>query len=124
MTKDIKDYLHLYLNQVDVIIDSVTDAFKPHFGHAPGHKTQLGPMLWVMVFEGHVTVKPILRPLSSMTEAENKRWKAKMHKQYSGGAGHTGYLENPESFRYLLSIGIDLFGLIDSGLAVTAETLK
>lgn len=30
----------------------------------------------------------------------------------------------PQIFHYLLSLGIDLFGLLDAGLAVDAETLK
>jgi hypothetical protein len=68
--KEIKDFLPYYLNVADVIIDSVTDQFKTHFGHAPGHKTQLGPMLYAIVLEGHIVVKPILRKLNSMTEEE------------------------------------------------------
>lgn len=128
MSKEIKDYLHLYLNSVDVIIDTVRDDFKAHFGHAPGHKTQLGPMLYAVILEGGVTVKPILRDLSDMTEEE------KLH-LYGMGFTHNSkglQIEHPQKwptfkplqFLYLLSKGFDLFGLIPAGLAINAKDLK
>jgi hypothetical protein len=54
-------------------------------------------------------VKPILRPLSDMTEEE----KSKISKSTVNKVFY------PEEFLYLLKQGFDLFGLIESGLAIT-----
>lgn len=51
--------------------------------------------------------KPLLRPLSSMSEDEAVEWYAK-----KDGANHT------QGFLFLLSKGFDLFGLIEKGEAL------
>lgn len=40
------------------------------------------------------------------------------------GANGRNVIRQAEAFHYLLSLGIDLFGLLDAGLAVDAETIK
>ncbi len=120
-TKSIKDYLHLYLNEVDVIISTVSDEFKTHFGHAPGHKTQLGPMLFAVILEGHVTVKPILRNLSGMTEEEMKELGINSIDELRGNTGQIIVLA--KDIPYLLSKGFDLFNLIPEGLAIDKSKL-
>lgn len=117
--QDIKDFLHLYLNSVDVIIESVSDEYKSHFGHAPGHKTQLGPMLWMIVFEGHVKIKPILRKLSDMTEEERLKYGWTIEDTDEGIKVNWPF----ESFRLLCKDGWDLFGLIPAGLAIDKTSI-
>lgn len=72
------------------------------------YSTDLGNML------------PILRPFQSMTKEEQKLWESKCEIVKVNGFVN----DTPESFRYLLSIGIDLFGLIEAGLAVDAAFIK
>jgi tyrosyl-tRNA synthetase len=56
-------------------------------------------------------IKPILRPLSSMTEE---------HKKFYGGRKEFDALE----FAYLLKQGYDFFELIESGQAIDATKQK
>lgn len=67
------------------------------------------------------SVRPILRPLSSMTEEEQEHLDS-LNNIDRGTIKHyknVGILEvRPNEFLYLLSRGFDLFGLIDSGLAI------
>lgn len=135
MKTELKDVLHLYLNSVDVIIETVSEQFKPHFGHAPGHKTQLGPMLYAVILEGGCTVKPILRKLDSMTEEEaneiwraiDGRWDVTNPKAVFTTSAHENFTSPPEWFevtRRLLSKSFDLFNLINSQQAIDFATLK
>ncbi len=65
-------------------------------------------------------VKLILRPLSSMTEEEGKEldWSLRIGwVSRWDGIGRPQVL-TPEEFRYLLSKGFDIFGLLHSGLAI------
>lgn len=57
--------------------------------------------------------KPILRPLSDMTDKEEQEWLI----------GKTQHLFYPTQFKILLSQHFDLFGLIASGQAIDATTL-
>lgn len=80
--------------------------------------------------------KPILRPLSSMTEEDLiEIYKLDIDGQnakFDSDVADNRYMRNCamlqlkeyEAIRFMLSKGFDLFGLIDSGLAVNAETLK
>lgn len=86
-------------------------------------------------------VKPILRPLSSMTEEEAMEvYKIVYGEAYDGPDGDCRYhigmgykngvslalavvgfrdtLGHPPAFLHLCSLGFDLFGLIDAGLAI------
>lgn len=81
---------------------------------------------------------PILRKASSLTDDECME----LHRisPYFDAKASEEYVKNrlyvirenitnkismrPERFHYLLSIGIDLFGLIDAGLAIDAATIK
>lgn len=114
--KDIKDYLHLYKGQQGQYL-------KPKKQEWSEWKIVNGEFIHTVdLLDWKARLS--LRPLSDMTEDEKRKWRSLMHKQYSGGAGHTGYLENPESFRYLLSKGFDLFGLIEAGLAIDKTTIE
>lgn len=124
---EIKDYLHLYLGCTVEIPDSqiqkhglVKSIRKATFlGFADYYRLEsrvgfrAGP-------EGRVStffIKPILRPLSDMTDEEREQAEI----VYKGN----GVLESHfESMRFLLSKHFDLFGLIDAGLALDKTKLN
>lgn len=116
--KELKDYLHLYLGcEIDVsgqreILDSVAKSGQIE-----------------TLFRGHLRnyrdlsdedIAPILRPLSDMTEEEEGKIKCSNWT----GMQHGEWEYTIESFRFLLSKHFDLFGLIESGLAIDKTTLK
>jgi|SRR5688572_9480762 len=85
-------------------------------------------------------IKPLLRPLSDMTEEEHNKvaellgypkpyrfYKKEWFKWYWEGEGNEMFFAPAyitEVFRYLLSKHFDLFGLIESGLAIDASKIK
>lgn len=84
-------------------------------------------------------IKPILRKLSSLTEAESERINMLIDEYIDGESPgirywQDGFFEShdisgtwcgvPAVWQHLLSIGVDLFGWIDAGLAVDAQTLN
>lgn len=131
--KDIKDYLHLYLGcecrfspySEQSWIAKMTTEDLHRFG---------GRLDWM---------KPILRPLSDMTEEE---WKSKMMEfsvdvvsaynspftMFCDKPKHILILENrlqTNTLRFndgmiLLKMGFDLFGLIEAGLAIDLTKLN
>lgn len=114
MEKKIEDYLHLYLGCEIKIGDQI------EILDAVGQSGEFESL-----YKGHlrnfyhisVGVKPILRPLSDMTEEEKFEIQ-----QISGWVDYNHYINQgfckPEVFKYLLSKSFDLFGLIESGLAI------
>ena len=72
--------------------------------------------------KGEAAVKPILRPLSSITEAEMKD----NHEAYKAAASGLGKLAHgtAASTRHWLSLHIDLFGWIESGLAIDKTKIE
>lgn len=149
MKKELKDYLHLYQN-IDVKIASDRKA-----------ERKMDTMIYATGEYAHCTksnfpysqdipyknVKPILRPLSSITNTEVIEIVALLSDVYLL-VKHTGNFSygidfefqynssnrrrvacqrwdelNPEQFIYLLSKHFDLFGLIESGLAIDKTTL-
>lgn len=142
-TKDIKDYLHLYLGceaEVSNIPDGLAITDHPQIVTIDGTVVDCLLMMYS-------SIKPILRSLSSMTEEEAKEI-AKMYfstipfkdKYFSlqkngwyirikyhqatlvyGGTGYSDF--TPEIFRHLLSKGFDLFNLILEGLAIDKDKL-
>lgn len=102
----------------------------------PDGKTQLeikgihGDLIWFdeINSEGETTIgdlkacKPILRPLLSMTKEEISEWS-----KIVGNLKKTLFDEissNLSGTTYLFSKHIDVFGLIEKGLAVNINTLK
>lgn len=84
----------------------------------------------VMLTNGHLVdyrideIKPILRPISSMTNEELEHKNTLCFVNTLDGA-RTGFNkpvavihDSPKSFMWMLSKGFDLFELIDSGLAI------
>lgn len=115
--KKIEDYLHLYFKCWGTVSES-------NCRYENGNWA-LSAMLLHEVMMGNCKFIPHLRPLSSMTENEFIE-AGKIHIS-EGGSIHISIGElkrggihamRPETFRHLLSLGFDLFGLIESGLAI------
>lgn len=64
------------------------------------------------------SIKPYLRPLSSMTEEELKTYHSYCECDDGDFTGKILYFDTIESFDYLTSIHIDYRGLIPMGLAI------
>ena len=136
MEKKIEDYLHYYIGcfaiyaghgKEEIItitgINTATENYSPkiYFDFYEHDGSDSDGIYWLK--------KLILRPLSSMTEDEFNE----LEKQI-GFSDDTIFDENtwryfdgtllPEQFHYLLSKGFDLFGLIESGLAIDAITFN
>jgi hypothetical protein len=140
--KDIKDYLHLYLGcevfdsdlkEYGVLAGAGTNGYHQITGNGHGSTYMQSPE----------NIKPILRKLSSMTEEEaiefkklipwidferflpGDRWRYSEHEETSKHETrvvcHTSAGINTLPMvvmPFLLSKGFDLFGLIDSALAI------
>lgn len=117
--KQLKDYLHLYLgcevavnynlNEVGgMMIDKVTGVYDD--GSASISNGYLEPIS---------KLKPILRPLSDL-RFEEKQEQAKLFNE----AINTDALPEAVGIAYMLSKHFDLFGLIESGLAIDKTKLN
>lgn len=117
--KVIKDYLHLHLG-CDVLI--TVNGVRAKL--IPGRGERFDEISLYTALD--IGVKPILRPLSSMTEDETKEMC-----RYTRDALRTVKIWTPvevesiqpDLFVWLLSKHFDLFGLIDAGLAIDATTI-
>jgi hypothetical protein len=120
---ELKDYLHLYLGCQVEFGRTEKDKRKACFvGFADYHRLECrvafraGP-------EGRVStflLKPILRPLSDMTEEEKKEFDLIEH---NGSSYPTVAYALAPCFKWLLEKHFDLFGLIEAGLAISASSL-
>lgn len=137
---NIKDYLHLYLGCQ--VIGTYNDASGSK-GYLTGVTNGGYDCEIQFILEDGINVeeepqynevkdvKPILRPLSDMTEDEVEfigiELKAgTMNAEFIRTSKYCWTLVHtePEVFRFLLSNHFDLFGLIDAGLAIDKTTLK
>jgi len=113
----IQDYLHLYLGCTAMITEGST--VSPY---------NLSSDILSSVYAGEfVDVKPILRPLSDMTDEESREIcaytrNAQAFVKFDTPIGKEAI--NPLPFKYLLSKHFDLFGLIEAGLALNAKQLN
>lgn len=66
------------------------------------------------------TIKPYLRPMSSMTEEEEKEFNEQMYKAkpYSDGKSYNVYEVIGLDINYLNAHHLDYFGLIEKGCAI------
>jgi hypothetical protein len=113
--KDIKDYLHLYIGcQAEVINipDGLAVTEEPQIHLIDGTVMDCSASMYS-------SIKPILRSLSSMTEEEQTEMVATQDTvKLDGYPEIVLKADSGETFRYMLSKGFDLFGLIESGLAI------
>lgn len=114
--KNIKDYLHLYLGcecllhlELGTMSEKLTGVTENEDGETICYFLNSNKS-----FRKSDTVKLLLRPLSDMTEEEKK--------EYGKGKSfiNVQYL-SPADFMYLLLRHFDVFGLIESGLAIDKE---
>lgn len=107
--KDIKDYLHLYLGCEICKADG-----SGNFKLTPHTLSQMNlPNTTPDIKKG----KPILRPLSSMTEEELSAMES-IYGFYASKPYAERLGTDAEVTRHLLSKGFDLFNLIPEGLAI------
>jgi len=114
--KEIKDYyLHLYLGCEFYLSEAKNDFV--HIDRPMG--------VWDLSqnekYEDRI-IKPILRPLSDMTEEEQSE--VNFRDINAAWAYTNEEVWSFEQVRYLLSKHFDLFGLIESGLAIDSTTIK
>jgi hypothetical protein len=110
--KEIKDYLHLYLGCEMLTVDGRIVTL---------NLTNLGFALKGII--GSELSKPILRPLSDMTEEEKIELKLNMVQATT--LNHAPEIMwTFEQMRILLSKCFDLFGLIEAGLAIDKTAIK
>ena len=103
-----------------VIVDYAHNAFSVHNGHYVEHGSKciltchlLGVFKSPRQNEKGEYIKPYLRPMSSMTEEEKKRYDDILTKMYYHEKSTLGDISD-----YLNSIHVDYRGLIEKGLAI------
>lgn len=111
--KKIEDFLHLYWG-----CDVMHPALK--------NKRTLKDAWGGQMLDGNIQLKPILRPLSSMTEEEQHEMSkmvdlvdAEDGENYWWGTQVAAHRTN-----YLISKHFDLFNLIPDGLAIDSSTIN
>lgn len=70
-----------------------------------------------------IKFKPILRPLTDITQEECDIYNSKSNTLYSLADLKNQIIQEASTTQYLLSRGFDLFGLIEEGLAIDKTTL-
>jgi hypothetical protein len=112
MNKNIKDYLHLYFKCWGLVSNSKSDEYEDG-------KWVLSCGVHEAAMLGLLVFKPILRPLSDILSIplEQKRQLLEAGLMYSH-AGDRYTIWSPEAVRLACSFGIDIFGLIEAGLAI------
>lgn len=119
MKKELKDYLHLYLG-CEALVEGYTNSKSPF-----NYRGIINYQLLLESGQHYSSVKeirPILRPLSDMTEKEIMEKERLKDCEYE--SAWSPLMARAESFKYLLSKHFDLFGLIESGLAINAADLQ
>lgn len=115
--KEIKDYLHLYLGSA--IADSSDNNF------IVCHSLDASFLDYILSSKRSKDFKPILRPLSDATPEEVKEIEDSRVFVRATPVHQVGNMQwTPETFRLALSKHFDLFGLIESGLAIDKTTLN
>jgi hypothetical protein len=130
MEKNIKDYLHLYKGCKCHTPDGIMEMSYVEDGSANwpvwfGEKCNEANSE-ILSNDGccakgykYNQVKPILRPLSDMTEEEENMYYSFYHNPFSKNVRQS-ILMDSQAIHYLLSKYFDLFGLIEAGLAIDA----
>ncbi len=120
MEKHIKDYISLYIGceiqTPDCIGVNLGLYYADEIGYFNGVNIRY-PNGKVYV-QNYNQVKPILRPLSDMTEEDEEVTGLNPTYEF----GH--HVFSPDEFLYFISKAFDIFGLIDEGLAIDKTTLK
>lgn len=110
--KEIKDYLHFYLG-CEMMLGKIR-------GNRQIYTLESDSLIFA-IEDGD---KPILRPLSDITTYEKEMAVDPMLYGLSHCLPSTQILQSAELVRFLLSKQFDIFGLIESGLAIDKTLLK
>jgi hypothetical protein len=121
----LKDVLHFYLGCRIAIVDPDGQAYEDAV-HAviddKGGKRFTIYECGDMPFENHEeyyqSARPILRPLSSMSDEEMDQFNRLTETLYNMADGVNMCMQYAAGVNYLLKQGFDLFGLIESGQAI------
>lgn len=114
---ELKDVIHFYLGCEVTVPDSDEPRIIEGVGKSYIFTTGNG------YYAISMNTQPILRLLPDLTEEEcrNLNWIFPVSVYVAKNFIINGM--TPEEFKYLLSIGADLFGLIESGQAINKTTL-
>jgi hypothetical protein len=111
--------LAMYLNCDCQITSSKIPDMRNKWFSSVGDTVKIEPVLLLTIIQGFMEVKPILRPLSDMTEGEKFELQ-----DISGWVDYTHYLKmgliSAPMFKYLTGKGFDLFDWIEQGLAISS----
>lgn len=117
--KELKDYLHLLIGcHGDTWTLMANDTFSMH------RVEILTPELYAGVMRGVNKFQPHLRLLPDMTEEERVNAVNPMLYGLNHTLDHMKIYQSAELVEFLLSKHFDLFGLIESGLAIDKTTLQ
>lgn len=131
MKKELKNFLHFYLNAgISVFIfpdDSIKDGFLDKYRKDYPNGVY-NPILTIENYQRFLNdgYKPILRPVSSMTKEEAQE----AGRKFAGypGEDEDDYTDLVQPFSYtakhLIDKGFDVFGLINAGLAIDKTLIK
>lgn len=116
---ELKDYLHFYLGcECMMTKPSYHAVHELHLSVKERFVLRGKLLAYFIETTTQAEIKPILRPLSDMT---NDEWNEMGRKLRTGANIRTArdlWKMNAEETVYLLSKHFDLFGLIDAGLAI------
>lgn len=135
--KKLSDYLHFYLGcKVGCSTDGIcfTDygtLISVSKGEGGQHEVYFGYKKVFLFYKYNLeNIKPVLRPLSDMTEEECQKC-GNMIYDFSDDPELNNHKPSdfeiglaPEQFNWLLKKGFDLFGLIEAGLAIDSTKLN
>lgn len=121
--KELKDYLCLYRNQKVLVTESTGYTYEDDIDAMIFDESVNLRVFGDYYFDDNndCSIQLILRPLSDMTDKEKEE-----EIRISDDRKDDDYEKRKPSARgitYLLSKGFDLFGLIESGLAIDKTTL-
>lgn len=131
MDKKIQDYLHLYLGcECRMTKSSYHAVHELHLSVKTSFTLTAKLLHYFIAPTTMAVIKPLLRPLSDMTEEELQECGNLVYDFSDDQSGldlnnhrwEDFYLTTSEQFHWLLSRHFDLFGLIESGLAIDKTT--
>lgn len=103
---------------VHVAFETVEEVYRDDFRY--GHSSSNMAHFFIESDE----IKPILRPLRSITDEESDELGRQKHKYDTGHAPSHFVTDWAYKISWALSKGFDIFGLIAAGLAIDSTTLK
>lgn len=115
--KGIQDYIHLYFG-ADCMEAIIVPDQEPEF-----ERSHINIRTCFNLERGLSLVKPILRPLSSMTQQEADEYNKLYGTLFNMADMINQVMQSASSIKYLLSRHFDLFNLIPEGLAIDSTTL-